>query len=386
MKLNNLLTKLINSEKYYKQIDDEINEVVQLIRDGHQTGYIKKIHKNNFDFLLEFARSRIKIAGKFSRHDHLFMDYYSSMYSTPEIVGKYRAKKLAGNNIIDAGNGAGMQDIMLAEFSSVTGVEIDRNRYIMANLNKIPYNSNVNFINSDIFSFNKDISGHVLFSDPLRPINSSEKLFSQLLPNPVDIIAKMPELSGYAIDLPPHIGWDNIPLKGEKEYISIKGILNRLTLYSPSISEKNSTAVILPENITISGEPEKFTASPEYGRNIGTYIYVPDIAITYAKLLHMVVKPEWMPVYIDERRQVFSGNSYEKKFPGKQYSVISSSSNLNIIPLLRSVDAGRVFFRFKMKPEETYLYKNSIEKELNGSKNIYIFRNSGRYIIAGEIK
>lgn len=385
MKLYNFLTKLVNSESYYKLIDSEINEIVKLIRAGYQPEYIKKLHKNNFNFLFEFAKSRIKIAGKFSLHDHLFMDYYSSMYSTPEIVGKYRAKKLTGNKIIDAGSGAGMQDIMFSEFSDVTGVEIDSNRYAMANLNKIPYTSNVNFINSDIFSFNGDFSGSILFSDPLRPVNSSEKLFSQLVPDPVEIIHKKPELSGYAIDLPPHMEWDNIPLKGEKEYISIKGALNRLTLYSPSIPEKISTAVILPENIIITGRPCKFKANIEYGRSTGQYLYVPDISITYARLLNMVVKPEWVPVYIDERRQIFSGNSYESAFPGKQYSVISYSDDMNIVPLLRNVDAGKVFFRFKMKPEETYHYKNSIEKELAGSKNVYIFRNNNRYIIAEEI-
>jgi hypothetical protein len=385
MKLYNLLAHLNESEKYYNLIDNEINEIVKLIRMGHQSEYIRKIHKNNFDFLYEFAMARIKIAGKFSRHDHLFMDYYSSMYSTPEIVGKYRAKKLAGNKIVDAGSGSGMQDIMLSEFSTVTGIEIDANRFAMANLNKIPYNSNANFINDNIFSFNGDLPGYILFSDPLRPVNSREKLFSQLLPNPLEILQKKPEISGYAIDLPPHMEWDNIPLKGEKEYISIKGILNRLTLYSPSISAKISTAVILPENIVVTGEPEEYKKQVEYGGEIDSYLYIPDISITYAKLLHMVIKPEWKAVYIDERRQIFSGKSFEENFPGKQYSVLASSDDLKIIPLLRNIDAGKIFFRFKMEPEETYVYKNSIEKELTGSKNIYIFRSIKKYILAEEI-
>ena len=31
-------------------------------------------------------------------------------------------------------------------------------------------------------------SGYVLFSDPLRPVNSREKLFSKLSPNPQEIL------------------------------------------------------------------------------------------------------------------------------------------------------------------------------------------------------
>ncbi len=92
MNLYNFLNKLIESEKYYECIDNEINEIVELIHMGHSPESIKKTHRNNFDYLFEFAKSRIKIADKFSKYNNLFMDYYSSMYSTPEIIGKYRAK------------------------------------------------------------------------------------------------------------------------------------------------------------------------------------------------------------------------------------------------------------------------------------------------------
>ncbi len=385
MNLYNFLNKLIESEKYYECIDNEINEIVELIHMGHSPESIKKTHRNNFDYLFEFAKSRIKIADKFSKYNRLFMDYYSSMYSTPEIIGKYRAKKLAGNKIIDAGSGAGMQDIMLSEYSMVTGVEIDRNRYLMACLNGIPYNSRATFLRGDFFSINNDFSGYVLFSDPLRPVNSIEKIFLKFSPNPQEILHVKPKVSGYVLDLPPHMEWKNIPLKGEKEYISIKGALNRLTLYSPSISKNISTAVVLPENIIITGEPEDFKTKVENNVQIGSYIYVPDISITYAKLLHLVVHPDWTPVYLDSRRQIFSGNSFEKSFPGKEYSVVDYSNNLEITSLLHSIDAGKVFFRFSMKPEETYRYKNSIEKELSGSKNIYIFKGPDKYIIAEEI-
>jgi hypothetical protein len=385
MKLYNFLKKLVDSNNFYNEVDNEINEIVNLLRHGYSKTNIKKIYKTDIDFLFEFARSRIKISGKFSNSSHLFMDYYSAMYSTPEIIGKYRSNKLSGNNIIDAGSGAGMQDIMFSINSKVTGIEIDKNRYMMACLNKMSYNSDANFINSDFYSFNGDFSGSILFSDPLRPVNSKEKTFSQLSPDPLGIIRHTPEISGYAIDLPPHMEWENIPLAGEKEYISYKGELNRLTVYSPSISKNNSTAVILPENIIITGEPKDLKYKAINGFRIGSYIYVPDISLYYAKLLYMAIKPEWVPIYIDGRRQIFTGNSKEKLFPGKQYAVLDCSSSLDIVPMLNDMDAGKIFFRFSMEPSEMYHYKNLMEKELSGIKNIYIFKSGNKFIITEEV-
>jgi hypothetical protein len=385
MNLYGFLKKISGSARDYEKIDAEINQIVDLIHRGYSKESISKNHRDNFNFLFEFAKSRIKVSRKFSKYDHLFLDYYSSMYSTPEIIGKYRAGKLSGKKIVDAGSGAGMQDIMLSEFCDVTGVEIDHDRHLMGELNKIPYNSKANFIREDFFSVKDSFSKYVLFSDPLRPVNSREKTFSQLSPNPLDIISNSPGIEGYAIDLPPHMKWENILLKGEKEYISLDGSLNRLTLYSPSISEKNSTAVILPENIIISGEPEEFSPNIEHNNRESTYVYVPDTSLFCAKLLHLVVKPDWNTLYFDNRRQVFSGNVYEESFPGKQYAVLDFSSDANLTPTLQKLDAGKVFFRFSMSPDDTYRYKNSLERELSGSKNIYIFRGNSKYIITEKV-
>ena len=79
MNLYNFLNKLIESEKYYEYIDNEINEIVELIHIGHSPESIKKTHRNNFDYLFEFAKSRIKIADKFSKYNHLFICHYFSV-------------------------------------------------------------------------------------------------------------------------------------------------------------------------------------------------------------------------------------------------------------------------------------------------------------------
>lgn len=386
MNIEKLLEKLYTSESYYKSVDEEINEIAAKIHLGYGPEKINRDRNPEFKYLFEFAKSRIRVSRKFSQAAHLFLDYYSSLYSTPEIVGKYRANRLKGRYIIDAGSGAGMQDIMFSLSSDVSGIEINRSRYLMSMLNRKPYGSDANFLCEDFFDYNGDFNGKIIFSDPLRPQNSREKVFSQLSPDPVDIVKGRQGISGYAIDLPPHMKWENIPLEGEKEYISVNGNLNRLTLYSPSLSVGKATAVLLPENRVISGKPEEFQHSIESVLKNMEYLFVPDISVLSAGLLNKVIDPDWKLIYSDSRRSVFSGNSIYEQFAGKQYAILDYSASLDILPKLKKFDAGKIYFRFSMQPEETYRYKNKIEPELTGKKNIYIFKSDKKYIITEELE
>ena len=180
--------------------------------------------------------------------------------------------------------------------------------------------------------------------------------------------------------------WENIPLQGEKEYISLNGNLNRLTLYSPSISIGEATAVLLPENRVISGKPEEFQQPIESDLKNMEYLFVPDISVVSAGLLNKVIDPDWKLIYSDSRRSVFSGNSIYEQFAGKQYTILDYSTSLDIMPELKKFDAGKVYFRFNMQPEETYRYKNRMEPELSGNKNIYVFESGKKYVITEELK
>ncbi len=386
MNVNNLLSKIYSSETYYEAVDQKINDIVDMIRKGYSSERLNRQRNPDFKCLFEFAKSRIRVSRKFTYAGHLFLDYYSSMYSTPEIIGKYRAARLKGHYIIDAGSGAGMQDIVFAKYSHVIGIEMNKSRYLMALLNRIPYKSTANFINDDFFNYSGDFRDSIIFSDPLRPSNSKEKYFSQLSPNPLNSISVSDNIFGYAIDLPPHIKWENILLKGEKEYISINGSLNRLTVYSPSLSKEESTAVILPENIIHSGRPDEFKKSLSHECKNFKYLYMPDISVVYAKLLNDIIDPDWKMIYLDQKRYVFAGNSELKTFPGTQYSIIDFSDDLNIEHSLAKYDGGKVFFRFNMEPDEMYMHKNALEKNLKGNKNMYVFKSGNGYIITEKLE
>ncbi len=385
MNVNNFLTRILNDENYAIKINNEINNIVNLIGNGYDKNTLSKRYSKNFEFLYEFAKSRIKIKNKFSGYKFLFMDYYSSMYSTPEIIGKYRSEKLKDNDIVDIGAGSGMQSIMLSLNSDVTGIEKDRSRYLMSNINEKVYNSNAKFINSDFFELNHDYYNKIIFSDPLRPKTSEERLFSDLVPDPEVIIKRLDNIKGYVFDLPPQMKWNNIKLNGEKEYISINGNINRLTLYSKSISANNVLAVMLPENIKISGEPCDFNYDIENIGNDG-YLYLPDISLIYSKLLYKIIGDDFHLIYTDNKRYVFTGNKNIKNFFGKKYNILSVTDKNNILGELKKLNAKKIFLRFNITPEEYYKMKNSVENLLSGDRNIFIFENFNSYILTELIR
>lgn len=383
MNINDFLNKILNDKNYFIKINKEINDIIDLIGKGRNKNILSKKYKY-FELLYDFAKSRIKIKNKFSKYNCLFLDYYSSMYSTPEIVGKYRSEKLKDNDIIDIGSGSGMQSIFFSFNSDVTGIEKEKSRYLMSNINKKVYNSNAKFINSDFFELNYNYYNKIIFSDPLRPKTSNERIFSDLIPDPEIIIKKLKNIKGYVFDLPPQMKWYNIKLNGEKEYISINGNINRLTLYSENISNDNVSAVMLPENLKISGEPENFNYNIENIKN-EDYLYLPDISLLYSKLLYKVINNDFHLIYMDNRRYIFTSNENIKNFFGKKYNILSIVNKNNFLNELKKLNAGKIFFRFNIDPDEYYKMKNNIESLLSGDKNIFIFKNFDNYVLASLI-
>ncbi len=384
MDINNFLLKLLNDDGYLTNINKQIDDIVIYLEKGYDSSTVKrKIRHKNFGLLYNMARSRIKIKNKFSLYDHIFMDNYSARYSTPEIVGIYRSLKLKGSTIIDIGSGAGMQSIFFGMNSNVTGIEKDKTRYLFSMLNKKSYNSDAEFINSDFFDCKIEADDAVIFSDPLRPERASERKMDDLIPSPENILLHLNNISGYAFDIPPQMQWKNINISGEREYISINGNINRLTIYSESISKNNTTAVMLPENKTITGTPEKFDAVIEKYRN-EKFIYWADISLVYSNLVYMVNDPSFRHVYHDRRRIIFSSDVFIDNFFGRKFRVLETSNQSNLVEKLRKVNASRVYFVYSIETSDYYMVKNYIEQKLSGELKIYVFKNMDTLILAEE--
>ncbi|EQD70293.1 methyltransferase, partial [mine drainage metagenome] len=135
--------EILNDSRMLEEANSEVNMIAEQIRRGYSVKNVSVDQKYGQlrEFLFSVAMSRIKAEGKFSRYDRIWLDEYSASYSTPEIVGKYRAGRIRSRKIFDLGAGACMQAIILAEHNEVVAIEEDPLRANLGRLNSIAYGS-----------------------------------------------------------------------------------------------------------------------------------------------------------------------------------------------------------------------------------------------------
>ncbi len=388
-----LLNRVIKNDDFKEQKNAEIERCMELIRQGVGRNDIQaKIGKGKTesDILYELARSRISTSSKYSMWNRLWLDHYLSSYSTPEIVCKYRSGRIKDSRVIDVGTGSGMQAIFMSQTNDKTiSIDIKPERSKMAQLNSMEYDArNLKFLTGDAYNLSESFEideNTVIFSDPERPPTTMERTMKQLIPSPENLIRVFGgRTRNFVFDLPPQMKMSSIGIEGEKEYLSVDGQLNRLTLYCGDLAEEEVSATVLPSNYRITGKPEEieFPSEPE----ITSIIAVPDVAIAYALLLGKLsedypITPSWR----DNRRTVFSTEEHMKGFPGYQYRVLSRVDGSNVNRELKRLDSSRVFPRFLIKDSEYYEIKRKWEEGLNGTNDIYVFRNGEIYFLCEEV-
>ena len=389
----NLLSRCLTDKHYRDTIDRRIDGIVDLIDRGHDG---KSILKNagkrvgrEITFLIEIARSRVQTRGKFSRSNRLWLDNYTARYSTPESVARYRAQRISGETILDIGSGGGMQAIFFSESNTVKGLEKDRIRYLESQINAEVYGAkNLEFINSEWPSLknnNSNLQDALIFSDPLRESGSKERELKDLIPSPADIIRNYSGITGkFAFDIPPQIRREKLGIDAETEYISVNGSLNRLTLYCGPLKNAESSAVILPAGIKISGryEPPDF----QHAEKVLEFIELPDPSLIYAGLVNQVKKlGDFSFLGGDKRRIVLTSSvNPEEPFPGKIYRNLAVCQLDEIQEKLVEIGAGKIYPRFEIQPEEYYAMKNRFEAATSGEREIFIFRVDPGYVLSEQ--
>ena len=389
----NLLSRCLTDKHYRDTIDRRIDGIVDLIDRGHDG---KSILKNagkrvgrEITFLIEIARSRVQTRGKFSRSNRLWLDNYTARYSTPESVARYRAQRISGETILDIGSGGGMQAIFFSESNTVKGLEKDRIRYLESQINAEVYGAkNLEFINSEWPSLknnNSNLQDALIFSDPLRESGSKERELKDLIPSPADIIRNYSGITGkFAFDIPPQIRREKLGIDAETEYISVNGSLNRLTLYCGPLKNAESSAVILPAGIKISGryEPPDF----QHAEKVLEFIELPDPSLIYAGLVNQVKKlGDFSFLGGDKRRIVLTSSvNPEEPFPGKIYRNLAVCQLDEIQEKLVEIGAGKIYPRFEIQPEEYYAMKNRFEAVTSGEREIFIFRVGPGYVLSEQ--
>ncbi len=387
------MDKVLKNEKFRDITNDIIDQCVELIRKGLDLNEVQKtlsLGKKEAAIIFELSHSRINLKGKFRNWERLWMDQYLSRYSTPEAVCRYRSERIQGFNIIEAGTGAGLQGIFLSQTNESTiSVEVEPHRYRMAKLNSREYKTRkIKFLKGDIYALSKDFEideNTLIFSDPARPTNELRRTMDSLIPSPLSLVKIFGDKThNFVFDLPPQMEWKQITIDGEKEYLSINGNLNRLTLYCGSLKKSETSAVILPQNVRISGSPRD-TIFPETSR-LDDFILIPDVSIVYARLLwkleeQFTIRPAWS----DNRRKFYTSHEAIENFPGEQYEILSASRRENLTGALADAGAGKVIMRFALPESQYYAVKKELESGLSGSVDAYIFKKDDIYYIGRKV-
>ncbi len=365
--------------------EKKIRTVVKLIRKGYDC---KKIEKNikigsKIDEVCEIAKLRIRARNKFSI-PYLYFDEYGLRYSTPEIVGQYRANRIKEKTIADLSCGVGLQAIFYSFTNrEVLGIDISEKRIKYAKLNAKAYHaSNIRFISGnsltkEIYAIVKDYD--ILYSDPARNETENERSLESLLPPPLKIMEIHGKERNYVFDLPPQISLKKIPKTWGKEFISINGRINRFTAYIGDAKTHDRVAVTLPKGKIFWSDKE---INWKYYDNLkikeillSDFIYIVDESLYYSHLLEEFSEErEIIYLQIGKRRTLATGSMKKDPFL-RAFEVICKSSSLeDIIRCMKMNSIGQVTLRFKVPPEEYWSTRKKIEEKLNGEVKGSIFR------------
>ena len=385
MNRTSLLEKVESDSTFRLHQDEIITNIIHMIRNGLDDREIaKKLGKTsgNLSELIEVARARIRIRNRFTRYDRLWMDPYSASYSTPEVSAIYRAKKLDGRVIIDIGSGSGMQSIFFSKYSRVSGIERDKDRFLMSRINAKVYESGAAFLNSDIFNINPNrLDFDTVFSDPLRGKSVNERTLEELQPNPLDIMDIFRERNPkFVFDLPPMIRQDKLnALEGELEYISLNGSIHRLTSYSQE--KRIYSAVMLPDG-------NRFTSSRQiqYEKPGGwsDILFIPDSSLFYSGLESEYCKDMGMHlVQREKKKSIFAASDVKDNPMGEYFQVRKISDSEKIISDLKGSEYGRLFLRYES--QDYYEEKRRFENYLTGTKTGYLFRIGSEFALCDRL-
>ena len=317
--------------------------------------------------------------------------------ATPEIVAKYIAGRLKTDIIADLGCGIGGQVIFFAKTCrKVYAVERNPDKLLFAKENCRLYGvDNVEFILGDALSPEtraKVSEADIIFSDPARPLSEKERTLENLEPPITEIIKIYSEVTpNLAFHAPPQMPPERIVLDCEREYLSLNGQLNRLTLYFGSLKSCEKSAVVLPDGgrLRSSGAPEIRKSS------LCDYVYEPEPSVVKAGLMN-----ELAETLSGENKEVFFFNGNERRtlltsskliescFFKDRYRVIGKTGMdmFDLKEILESEKAKNVVLRFDIKPEKYWETRNMLEEGLTGTRTLHVFGFGEELIVCEKVK
>ena len=315
-------------------------------------------------------------------------------FATPEIVAQYRAKRLKCKRLADISCGIGGQTIFFAkECKMVYAIEIDPEKIEYAKENCRQYGvDNVKFICADALSreaIEQIPEVDIIFSDPARPATEDRRTITNLEPAIPNVIAAYSHItSNFAFEAPPQLTPEKIPFDCEREYLSLDGKLNRLTLYFGDLKRSDKSAGALPTGARINSE-EGGARIPEVDEP-GSYAYEPEPAVIKADLLGQMIGEmqkqgtDVKCMNIDKKRILLTSDTYNQHPMIKNhYSVMHTidMDTKNINTFLKIHDVDSVLLRAGVDPANYWPIRNEIENGLTGTRKVHMFVKGNKAII-----
>jgi hypothetical protein len=318
-------------------------------------------------------------------------DKESLRFATPEPIARYRAQRLRCKTLADISCGIGGQTIFFAQQCEfVYAVEIDPKKIDFAKQNCEIYGlENVKFICGDALSpevIEQIPAVDVVFSDPFRPAEEAQRHVSSLEPGiPNVLFAYRKKTENFAFEAPPQMSPERIPFDCEKEYISLDGQLNRLTLYFGRLKQYDRMAVALPAG---EGLVSKNALLPQIWRTekMKLFAYEPEPSVIAAGLLPELVESmlqmagpsnETFGLFeVDKKRLLLTSDALIKQPMIKNHYLI-----LKICPFepkdinkyLKGKNIGSIILRAGIKPEDYWGVRNEVEKGLEGKNTVHLY-------------
>ncbi|MCL7415906.1 MAG: trimethylguanosine synthase, partial [ANME-2 cluster archaeon] len=299
--------------------------------------------------------------------------------------------------LADISCGIGGQTVCFAdECGRVYGVDIDGERLECARRNAGVYGvDNITFIEGDALSpqvVEQVADADIIFSDPARPATEEMRQTDSLRPGiPMVLEAYRDITDSFAFEAPPQIPPERIDFDCEKEYLSVDGQLNRLTLYFGPLKSCHASAVVLKGNDV--HKLESRDKVPEIGEvdEPGTYVYEPDPSVVKAGLLgELVSKSDHRPdlLNIDAKRSLLTSDTpIHSPFFKNWYIMLGrvppDCTMLN--DLLRKQHIGKAVLRFNVSPDTYWDIRNRVEQGLKGEKTVHLYEISGLIYIFEKI-
>lgn len=253
----------------------------------------KKLRKEFPDELVRMGMTlvscRRKASVKYADAPRLWFDRVGMEQGTHEAIATHKSQRFHGT-VWDLCSGIGADSAAIARTCEVVGVDLNPANALRASWNAAVWGSKPNFVIAD--AGNIPIGNELVHIDPDRRQSGSKRgvKIEDYHPGPEFLTTLARTGRGGAIKLSPAANFGGKFDETEIELVSWRGECKEATVWFGELAGQSPyRATILPENVTLSGDPLEHFADVV---PLETYLYDPDPAVVRSGLLDLLAETE----------------------------------------------------------------------------------------------